>query len=141
MTRAPSNLAQIELAQLLAGKERNIFAVGDPDQAIYRFRGASSAAFAEFVKRIPRCKGVVLAENQRSLSPVLHCSYGVISQNPAVDCVAGASGERFERQPLESAREERARKAGDSIDSPRVDVVLCESSEQEAAEVARTIGK
>src|SRR5258708_23617127 len=42
------NSGNIILADLLAGDEKNIFAVGDPDQAIYRFRGASSAAFEEF---------------------------------------------------------------------------------------------
>ena len=40
-----ANYAQIEILARLAGTDGNIFAVGDPDQAIYRFRGASSAAF------------------------------------------------------------------------------------------------
>ncbi len=42
------NFAQVKVLQRLAGEERNVFAVGDPDQAIYRFRGASSAAFVLF---------------------------------------------------------------------------------------------
>ena len=54
------NSSNIILVQLLAGEEQNIFAVGDPDQAIYRFRGASSAAFEEFQKRFPQTEGVVL---------------------------------------------------------------------------------
>ena len=40
-----ANLAQIELVRLLAGEGANVFAVGDPDQAIYRFRGATAGAF------------------------------------------------------------------------------------------------
>src|SRR5438874_2670784 len=44
-----SNHAQIELTRVLAGDEQNVFAVGDPDQAIYHCRGASCAAFNEFV--------------------------------------------------------------------------------------------
>ncbi len=40
-----ANFAQIQILARLAGADGNIFAVGDPDQAIYRFRGASSAAF------------------------------------------------------------------------------------------------
>ena len=43
-----SNVAQIRLAKLLAGEEENVFAVGDPDQAIYRFRGATAGAFQHF---------------------------------------------------------------------------------------------
>jgi len=39
-----SNVAQIKLASLLAGEAANVFAVGDPDQAIYQFRGATSDA-------------------------------------------------------------------------------------------------
>src|SRR5271155_3983233 len=38
-----ANFAQIKILAALAGDEANVFAVGDPDQAIYRFRGASSA--------------------------------------------------------------------------------------------------
>ncbi|HEY6253838.1 MAG TPA: UvrD-helicase domain-containing protein, partial [Candidatus Angelobacter sp.] len=52
------NSSNIILTQLLAGDEQNIFAVGDPDQAIYRFRGASSAAFEEFQNRFPQAKAV-----------------------------------------------------------------------------------
>ena len=43
-----ANFAQIQILARLAGADGNIFAVGDPDQAIYRFRGASSAAFELF---------------------------------------------------------------------------------------------
>ena len=45
-----SNVAQIELTRLLAGEPANVFAVGDPDQAIYRFRGATAGAFDHFLK-------------------------------------------------------------------------------------------
>jgi DNA helicase-2/ATP-dependent DNA helicase PcrA len=47
------NSSNVILAELLSGEEKNIFAVGDPDQAIYRFRGASSAAFEDFQRRFP----------------------------------------------------------------------------------------
>ncbi|MGH9788200.1 MAG: UvrD-helicase domain-containing protein, partial [Candidatus Acidiferrales bacterium] len=40
-----TNIAQIELLWQLAGSHRNVMAVGDNDQAIYRFRGASYASF------------------------------------------------------------------------------------------------
>ncbi len=46
-----TNIAQLELLWLLAGERRNIVAVGDDDQAIYRFRGASFGSFTIFLKR------------------------------------------------------------------------------------------
>src|SRR5438552_866577 len=103
-----SNIAQIELAQLLAGGERNVFAVGDPDQAIYRFRGASSAAFDEFAARFPETRLIVFDRNQRSTSAVLNCAHAVIERNPPVACVV-AKKNRFDRQALSSDRERRAR--------------------------------
>src|SRR5436305_14635796 len=78
------NSSNIILAQLLAGEEQNIFAVGDPDQAIYRFRGASSAAFEEFQKRFPLTEGVVLDENQRSRGNILRLAFAAINENPPV---------------------------------------------------------
>ena len=47
------NFAQVKMLAALTGTEGNLFAVGDPDQAIYRFRGASSAAFELFHRHFP----------------------------------------------------------------------------------------
>ncbi|MGE0405387.1 MAG: ATP-dependent helicase [Candidatus Korobacteraceae bacterium] len=134
-----ANLAQIELAQLLAGPERNVFAVGDPDQAIYRFRGASSAAFSEFARRFPQTKTVVLSQNWRSLPPVLACAHGVISRNSAIESVADGEGNRFERAPLTSARARPAQGQPTLPLWPPVDVVICRSDMEEAAHVAGEI--
>lgn len=46
-----TNIAQLELLWLLAGERRNIVAVGDDNQAIYRFRGASFGSFTIFFER------------------------------------------------------------------------------------------
>src|SRR5205814_491440 len=46
-----TNIAQLRLLELLAGPARNIVAVGDNDQAIYRFRGASFGSFKLFLER------------------------------------------------------------------------------------------
>ena len=64
-----ANFAQIQILARLVGAEGNIFAVGDPDQAIYRFRGASSAAFELFDSHFPNAKRVVLEKNRRSTTP------------------------------------------------------------------------
>jgi DNA helicase-2/ATP-dependent DNA helicase PcrA len=132
------NIAQIVLAELLAGSERNVFAVGDPDQAIYRFRGASAAAFQEFATRFPETLSVVLKENQRSHTPILKCAYSSISCNPAVHCIVDNSGKRFEREALVSARDEKL-KAREQARLPRVEIVLHTSPSCEAADVADAI--
>ena len=129
------NLAQIELAQLLAGPEQNLFAVGDPDQAIYRFRGASAAAFQEFAHRFPKTKRVTLIENQRSRTPILKCAHAVIRGNPSV----AATG--FEREPLESARDLHDKQQGELLPKFPVEIVTADSDEQEAFEVARRIAE
>src|SRR4051812_13745179 len=90
------NRGQIELMALLSGTDRNIFAVGDPDQAIFRFRGATSAAFEEFLALYPDARGVVLAENQRSLSPILRTAFELIHENPGIK-VETAVGDSFAR--------------------------------------------
>jgi len=102
-----ANFAQIRILQKLAGEgssSRNVFAVGDPDQAIYRFRGASSEAFVLFQNAFPDCKLVVLSKNRRSTTPILNCAHAVIAQNPAF--ALQADGSQYSRTPLISARDE-----------------------------------
>ena len=84
-----SNVAQIELTRLLAGEQANVFAVGDPDQAIYRFRGATAGAFDHFLKTFgaDRVKRVTMSENRRSTEVILKSAYSVISQNPEITSV------------------------------------------------------
>ncbi len=79
-----ANFAQVEVLSLLAGTAANVFAVGDPDQAIYQFRGASSEAFTLFMRNFPASRVVVLGKNRRSLSPILGCAFGIVNENPAV---------------------------------------------------------
>lgn len=103
-----SNHAQIELTRLLAGNAQNVFAVGDPDQAIYHFRGASSAAFNEFAgvfDRLEQKNIVNLAENQRSTQNILDCAFVAISSNPRL--TQEGSRLRFDRERLVSARDLR----------------------------------
>jgi ATP-dependent DNA helicase UvrD/PcrA len=88
-----TNIAQIELLDLLCGKNRNIFVVGDNDQAIYRFRGASFASFSIFEKRFagltdaddPSKFRVSLTENYRSTPQILRVATHVIAQNARSD--------------------------------------------------------
>jgi DNA helicase-2/ATP-dependent DNA helicase PcrA len=133
------NSSNIILAQILAGEEQNIFAVGDPDQAIYRFRGASSAAFEEFQKRFPLTQGVVLDENQRSRGNILKTAFAAINENPPVQSL----GERvnFQRVPLESGRDRRDREGGSFVFDEPVEIVLSDSHEGEAAVIGEEIAR
>jgi DNA helicase II / ATP-dependent DNA helicase PcrA len=135
-----ANFAQIKVLQLLAGEERNLFAVGDPDQAIYRFRGASSAAFALFGHTFPAARLVVLQKNRRSTSPILKCAYALISKNP--EAFSGKSAElRYQRSPLTSAREEIAMRQGRKLESVPVEVVLFAGAgkDQESSDVVSVL--
>jgi len=84
-----TNIAQLRLLELLAGPTRNIVAVGDNDQAIYRFRGASFASFKLFLERLAGWKEgqdstpfrVALTENYRSTPNILRVAMQVIGQN------------------------------------------------------------
>jgi DNA helicase-2/ATP-dependent DNA helicase PcrA len=84
-----TNIAQLRLLELLAGESRNIFAVGDNDQAIYRFRGASFASFQLFLEKFAAWKAgrdsarfrVSLTENYRSTPNILRVATQVIGQN------------------------------------------------------------
>src|SRR6185295_761241 len=70
-----TNLAQNEIVELLAGKEDNILAVGDGDQSIYEWRGASPDAIPRFIERGKRktgaCAVVKLGVNYRSTPQVI----------------------------------------------------------------------
>jgi len=76
-----TNYAQFELVKLLAAKHRNVAVVGDDDQAIFRFRGASMSNILDFDRTYPDAKKVVLQENRRSPQAVLDAAYRLIKYN------------------------------------------------------------
>jgi DNA helicase-2/ATP-dependent DNA helicase PcrA len=84
-----TNIAQLELLFLLSAEPRNIVVVGDNDQAIYRFRGASFGSFKLFLERFAGWKTgqdstpfrVTLTENYRSTPNILRVATQVIAQN------------------------------------------------------------
>ncbi len=135
-----ANFAQVEILSLLAGPAANVFAVGDPDQAIYKFRGASSEAFTLFVRNFPTARVVVLGKNRRSLSPILRCAFGMVNDNPPVFAQKGNSIS-YQRTPLESLRDEEAKQKGDTTVAPPVEIVTWRDKEVEAADLARRIQK
>jgi DNA helicase-2/ATP-dependent DNA helicase PcrA len=76
-----TNHAQYRLLQLLAGEHRNVFAVGDPDQSIYAFRGADIRNVLEFEHDFPGSYTIALEQNYRSTQNILDAANGVIQHN------------------------------------------------------------
>lgn len=130
-----ANFAQIQILARVAGADGNIFAVGDPDQAIYRFRGASSAAFELFDRHFPNAKRVVLEKNRRSTTPILRSAFALIDKNPPVFAKHSDGRLARRRAPLQSAREEEAVKAGTQLPSPPVSVVVLTTRDAEGPDL------
>ncbi|NUT90963.1 MAG: UvrD-helicase domain-containing protein, partial [Saccharothrix sp.] len=110
---------QYRLLKLLAPSNGNLTAIGDPDQAIYRFRGADVGFFLRFREDFPSARVVHLTRNYRSSPAVVKAALEVVSPSTLVP------GRVLE--PL-----------GDHGDAP-VGVHHAASEQAEAAFVARTI--
>jgi DNA helicase II / ATP-dependent DNA helicase PcrA len=76
-----TNHAQYRLLQLLAGRHRNIFAVGDPDQSIYAFRGADIRNILEFERDFGGGRLIALEQNYRSTNSILRAANSLITHN------------------------------------------------------------
>jgi len=127
-----TNIAQLELLWLLAGGRRNILAVGDDGQAIYRFRGASFGSFTIFLERfcgVTAAQGsarakqflISLSENYRSTQRILRVAAETIAHN-----------EKSPLLPLKSLTTQ-------NVDGDKIRVVEFASAEEEAHWVASEI--
>jgi DNA helicase-2/ATP-dependent DNA helicase PcrA len=76
-----TNFAQHTLVRLLAGSRANVFAVGDPDQSIYSWRGASLTHILGFEGDFPGAQKFLLEQNYRSRSNILNAANGLIRHN------------------------------------------------------------
>jgi DNA helicase-2/ATP-dependent DNA helicase PcrA len=94
-----TNKVQYMLIRLLAEPRRNLFVVGDDDQSIYAFRGATISNILEFEKDFPNTQVVKLEQNYRSTSNILNAAHAVIEKNkarkPKKLWTSGDSGERI----------------------------------------------
>ena len=117
-----ANYAQVEILYYLAGNKCGITVVGDDDQAIYRFRGASFASFKLFQQLFTDARVHKLEENYRSTSNIVKAAQSVIEIDPAA---------RFESQ-------KKMFSSGDS--GEKVSVRICPDYRTEAESVADEIG-
>jgi DNA helicase II / ATP-dependent DNA helicase PcrA len=112
-----TNFAQVEILKRLVAPGCNITAVGDDDQAIYRFRGASSGAFRMFDEAFPGHRTIYLSQNYRSTRRILRASEAVIAKN---------QGRSQAKPPLRT----------ENAEGPRVYLVESPGERSEAAWVA-----
>jgi DNA helicase II / ATP-dependent DNA helicase PcrA len=108
------NLAQERLVELIANNG-DPFIVGDDDQSIYRFRGASRASLDRFTRTFPNARTVTLGKNRRSTRRIVAAASGLIAND----------ADRL-------AKELRSDTAG-----PRVELWRFEDGVSEAAAIAR----
>jgi DNA helicase-2/ATP-dependent DNA helicase PcrA len=76
-----TNYAQLQIVKLLAATHRNVTVVGDDDQSIFKFRGASISNILNFREGFPESHTVVLVENYRSTPAILDAAYRLIQHN------------------------------------------------------------
>jgi len=107
------NLAQERLVELIA-ESGEPFIVGDDDQSIYRFRGASRASLERFRSHFPEALTITLGRNYRSSRRIVNASSTLIANNPA-----------------RLAKELRSTKPGE-----KVELWLCPDGDTEASGIA-----
>lgn len=82
-----TNGAQFELTRLLSGGHRNLMVVGDDDQSIYKFRGATIENILQFTKVFHPAALIRLEQNYRSTQTILDAANAVIAHNEKDDAM------------------------------------------------------
>jgi DNA helicase II / ATP-dependent DNA helicase PcrA len=107
------NLAQERLVELIASRSHP-FVVGDDDQSIYRFRGASRASLERFNARFPDAKTITIGRNRRSSRRIVAAASALIANN----------SDRLPKQLLSA------------LQGPQVELWSCPDGVTEAAAIA-----
>ena len=79
------NDVQYRLLRAWSQQGKEVFAIGDPDQSIYGFRGSDAHCFERLFRDFPSLKTIDLVNNYRSTPEILSASLSVISQNPGAE--------------------------------------------------------
>ena len=105
-----TNNLQYLLAASLAGGSKNICVVGDDDQSIYRFRGATIRNILDFEKQYPEARVIRLEQNYRSTGHILEAANGVIRNNRSGREKSSGRPRRTGRSPCSMWRPTNTRK-------------------------------
>lgn len=116
------NLAQYRLLRLLSAGGANLAVIGDPDQAIYGFRGADRRYFLTFAQDYPGARRLHLSQNYRSTQMILDAAAQVIAQN------------RDERLSLEAVQP-----LASFIEQVRIEILQTPTDRAEAESVVQQI--
>ena len=112
-----TNHAQSRFATMLAGKSRNIFVVGDADQGIYAFRGATIKNLLDFERDWVEAHVITLEQNYRSTQTILNAANAVIEHNamrkPKSLWTESTAGELITRYHAQNEHDEAAWVAGE----------------------------
>src|ERR671930_1575199 len=107
-----TNVAQYELLKLLSASRRNLSVVGDGDQSIYAFRGATVRNILDFEADYPDANVILLEQNYRSTQTILSAANAVIANNlerkPKNLWTAIGSGHPIIRYQAENEHDEAA---------------------------------
>ena len=107
-----TNRAQYHLVNLLAGEHRNVMVVGDHDQSIYAFRGATVQNLLDFERDYPDASVIPLVQNYRSTQTVLDAANAVIQHNasryPKQLWTDAGHGDKVVRYHADDERDEAA---------------------------------
>src|SRR5438309_5816076 len=127
-----TNWAQFEIVKLLVARHANVAAVGDDNQAIYRWRGAALSNFRGFLRHFPRARVVILTENYRSHHRILDAAYRLILNNPDRLTESDEGQRHGVTKKLAAVREP---------DGPEPQHLHYETASQEADAVAQSIAE
>ncbi|MGQ0802570.1 MAG: UvrD-helicase domain-containing protein [Actinomycetota bacterium] len=107
-----TNGAQWELVRMLSEEHRNVTVVADPDQSIYKFRGADYRNLVRFEEAFPEATVIILEQNYRSTQRILDAANAVIANNAARKpkhlWTEQVGGELITRYHAEDERDEAA---------------------------------
>ena len=102
-----TNAVQVELLKkLIHSSAATICAIGDPNQAIYGFRGADIKNFYRFAEDFPVAKEVMLTRNYRSTRFILKGSAAVIGKAKSLECESSSGGDFISLAPCYTESEE-----------------------------------